>query len=53
LAKEEISITNIQIRETREDIIGVLVISFQTEHDRLRAKECIEDYTTFETSTGP
>ena len=24
LAKEEISITNIQIRETREDIIGVL-----------------------------
>ncbi|WP_071395586.1 prephenate dehydrogenase [Bacillus tuaregi] len=53
LAKEEISITNIQIRETREDIIGVLVISFQTEHDRLRAKACIEHYTSFETSTGP
>lgn len=53
LAKEEISITNIQIRETREDIIGVLVISFQTEYDRLRAKKCIEHYTSFETSTGP
>ncbi len=53
LAKEEISITNIQIRETREDIIGVLVISFQTEYDRLRAKECIEHYTSFETSIAP
>lgn len=53
LAKEEISITNIQIRETREDIIGVLVISFQTEDDRIRAKKCIEDYTSFDISTGP
>ncbi|WP_338470085.1 prephenate dehydrogenase [Niallia sp. XMNu-256] len=50
LAKEEISITNIQIRETREDIIGVLVISFQTEEDRIRAKKCIEHYTDFETT---
>ena len=53
LAKEEISITNIQIRETREDIIGVLVISFQTEDDRTRAKKCIENYTDFEISIGP
>lgn len=53
LAKEEISITNIQIRETREDIIGVLVISFQTEADRTRAIKCLEHYTNFETSTGP
>ena len=53
LAKEEISITNIQIRETREDIIGVLVISFQTENDRARAKKCIENYTDFEISIGP
>ena len=53
LAKEEISITNIQIRETREDIIGVLVISFQTDDDRTRAIKCIEHYTNFETSTGP
>jgi prephenate dehydrogenase len=53
LAKEEISITNIQIRETREDIIGVLVISFQTEDDRIRAKKCIEYYTNFDISTGP
>jgi prephenate dehydrogenase len=53
LAKEEISITNIQIRETREDIIGVLVISFQTEDDRTRAIKCIENYTDFEISIGP
>nr|WP_295971661.1 prephenate dehydrogenase [uncultured Bacillus sp.] len=53
LAKEEISITNIQIRETREDIIGVLVISFQTEADRTRAIKCLEHYTNFETSIGP
>lgn len=53
LAKEEISITNIQIRETREDILGVLVISFQTEKDRTRAMNCLEQYTNFEISTGP
>lgn len=53
LAKEEISITNIRIRETREDIIGVLVISFQTEEDRTKAKKCIERFTNFEISTGP
>jgi prephenate dehydrogenase len=53
LAKEEISITNIQIRETREDIIGVLVISFQTEDDRTRAIKCIKHYTNFELSIGP
>jgi prephenate dehydrogenase len=53
LAKEEISITNIRIRETRETIIGVLVISFQTEDDRTRAIKCIEHYTNFELSIGP
>ena len=37
LAKEEISITNIRIIETREEIYGVLVISFQTDEDRLKA----------------
>ena len=41
LAKEDISITNIRILETREDIIGVLVISFQTEEDRQKAERCI------------
>jgi prephenate dehydrogenase len=52
LAKEEISITNIRILETREDIIGVLVISFQTEEDRARAEKCIHKYSAFDTSIG-
>ncbi|MBS4191030.1 prephenate dehydrogenase [Bacillus sp. FJAT-49705] len=52
LAKEEISITNIRILETREDINGVLVISFQTEEDRTRADLCIHKYTNYETSEG-
>lgn len=52
LAKEEISITNIRILETREDINGVLVISFQTEEDRLKAERCIGTYSNYETSIG-
>lgn len=52
LAKEEISITNISIRETREDIMGVLVISFQTEEDRTRAISCIEHHTNYDTTIG-
>lgn len=49
LAKEHISITNIRIIETREDIYGVLRLSFQTEDDRQRAKRCIEANTNYET----
>jgi prephenate dehydrogenase len=52
LAKEEISITNIRILETREDINGVLVISFQTEEDRQNAERCIDTYSNFATSIG-
>lgn len=52
LAKEKISITNIRIMETREDINGVLVISFQTEADRHRAECCIAAYTSYATSIG-
>lgn len=52
LAKEKISLTNIRIRETREELHGVLVISFQTEEDRQRANECIRRNTNFETSFG-
>lgn len=52
LAKERISLTNIRIRETREEVYGVLVISFQTEEDRERANECIQRYTNYETSFG-
>jgi prephenate dehydrogenase len=42
LAEKEISITNIRILETREDIYGVLRLSFQTEEDRGKAKTCLE-----------
>lgn len=48
LADERISITNIRIMETRDDVFGVLVISFQNEKDRLRAKQCIELKTTYD-----
>ncbi|WP_050180721.1 prephenate dehydrogenase [Domibacillus robiginosus] len=48
LADERISITNIRIVETREDVFGVLVISFQSEKDRLRAKQCLEQKTTYD-----
>lgn len=53
LAKEKISITNIRILETREEIYGVLVISFQTEEDRSEAQSCIHHYTKYATSVGP
>jgi prephenate dehydrogenase len=52
LAKEEISITNIRILETREDINGILVISFQTEEDRQQAERCIGTYSSYATSIG-
>ena len=52
LAKENISITNIRIVETREEIYGVLVISFQTEEDRTRAQACIAAYSNYDTSIG-
>ncbi|PLT34879.1 prephenate dehydrogenase [Bacillus sp. V5-8f] len=49
-AHEGISITNIRIMETREDeIYGVLVVSFQTDRDRIKAEECIKHYTNYET----
>lgn len=37
IAEAEISITNIRIIETREDIIGVLRLSFRSEEDRMKA----------------
>lgn len=49
LAKDNISITNIRIIETREDIFGILVISFQTMDDRAKASRCIAKNTSFET----
>jgi prephenate dehydrogenase len=49
LAVERISITNIRIIETREEIYGVLRISFQSEEDREKAIKCIEINTEYET----
>jgi len=49
LAKDNISITNLRIVETREDIFGILVISFQSTDDRAKAVECIANNSTFET----
>lgn len=47
LAEERISITNIRILETREELYGVLVISFQCEDDRKEAEVCIEKQTNY------
>lgn len=52
LAEEQISITNIRILETREDLYGVLVISFQTPEDRGRAEKCILKKTDYGTSVA-
>ncbi|HEY4554177.1 MAG TPA: prephenate dehydrogenase [Bacillaceae bacterium] len=49
LANENISLTNIRIIEAREDVHGVLRLSFQTGEDRERAKNCLEkhNYETY------
>jgi len=49
LANENISITNIRIIETREDINGILRISFQTDDDRKRAELCIKNRANYDT----
>lgn len=50
LARHEISITNLQILEAREGLLGVLRISFQTEADRMKATKFLqhEQYQTYE-----
>ncbi|MGM9922687.1 MAG: prephenate dehydrogenase [Bacillus sp. (in: firmicutes)] len=47
LAQERISIINIRIIETREELYGVLVISFQSEEDRKAAESCLERETNY------
>ncbi|MFA8438010.1 prephenate dehydrogenase [Pueribacillus sp. YX66] len=44
LGGRDISITNIRIIETREDILGVLRLSFRSEAEREKAKRLLEDY---------
>ncbi|KGR74145.1 prephenate dehydrogenase [Ureibacillus sinduriensis] len=48
LAQEHISITNIRVVEAREDIFGILVISFQNAEDREKAQGCISRRTKYE-----
>lgn len=48
LAAAEISLTNIRVVETREDIMGILQVSFQSTQERERAKKVIEKATAFE-----
>ncbi|MEG0384631.1 MAG: prephenate dehydrogenase [Solibacillus sp.] len=49
LAEEKISIINIRIVETRVDVFGILVISFQTNEDRERAAKCIAQKANYDT----
>ncbi|MFD3445570.1 prephenate dehydrogenase [Microbacteriaceae bacterium 4G12] len=51
LTKNEISITNLQILEEREGLLGVLRISFQTGQDREKAAQQLHDsnYQIYET----
>ncbi|MCZ2259458.1 prephenate dehydrogenase [Sporosarcina sp. G11-34] len=47
LADERISLTNIRIVETRTDVFGILVISFQTAEDRENAKSAVSKVTDY------
>ncbi|MDW0111619.1 prephenate dehydrogenase [Sporosarcina saromensis] len=47
LAEEEISLTNIRIVETRTDVYGILVISFQTADDRKAARNALSTKTDY------
>jgi len=43
LGQENISITNISILETREDILGVLRISFRSHEDMEQASRVLQE----------
>lgn len=47
LADERISITNLRIVETRTDVFGILVISFQTTKDREKAQLALSEETEY------
>lgn len=51
LAQEEISLINLKILETREDIFGILQLTFKNQKELYRARACIEknsDYLCYE-----
>lgn len=47
LGQAGISITNLKILETREDIIGVLQVTFKTQKDLLAGQACIKENTSY------
>lgn len=47
LAEEEISLINVKIIETREDIFGILQLTFKNLRELERARECIERRSTY------
>lgn len=47
LGEAGISVINVKIQETREDIVGVLQVSFKTKKDLELGKACIEEKTTY------
>ncbi|KAF1302511.1 prephenate dehydrogenase [Enterococcus sp. JM9B] len=47
LGAAKLSLINLKIQETREDIIGVLQISFKNQKDLLAAQKCIETNTDY------
>ncbi|HCM88277.1 MAG TPA: prephenate dehydrogenase [Vagococcus sp.] len=47
LAKEKISLINIKIMETRDDIFGILRISFKNEKDLMQAKSVISTQSVY------
>lgn len=47
LADEQISLTNIRIVETRTDVYGILVVSFQTADDRKAARTILSKATEY------
>ncbi|MET3575143.1 prephenate dehydrogenase [Bhargavaea ullalensis] len=48
LAEAGISITNVRIVESRADVFGILVVSFQTADDREKGRLCLMEKTGYE-----
>ncbi|MGC6769695.1 prephenate dehydrogenase [Enterococcus sp. LJL51] len=47
IGKANLSLINLKILETREDIFGILQLTFKRKEDLERAKECIEKETDY------
>lgn len=49
LGHHQINLINLKIQETREDVNGILQISFRNENDLMRAKACLLRHTNYPT----